>query len=197
MFRSSLVALAATALLVTGCTVSTSTSTGSLSVEDLKFSSTKDGSQVRSDATFKPGEVVYILFKVKGFKNDDQGKAHVQEDLIVKGPDGKEVLNQKNLLDFNDKGGDTLNLDNNLNVPPTFPTGTYSVTIALRDVNGGGTYNHNGSFKLEGAPVGGAAPPAGEETPAAAETPAMEETPATEETPAAEETPASEETPST
>jgi hypothetical protein len=176
MLRNTLAA-AATLLLMTGCTVTTSTSTGSLSAENLRYSGTADASGVRSDATFKPGEVVYILFDVKGFKTDDKGQCHVQEDLLVKAPDGSEVLNKKNILDFTGepKGADSLNLNNDITLPPGAPAGKYSVTISLRDVVSSGTVNQNSGFTIAGD---AAAAPAPTETPAVTEEPAATETPA-------------------
>lgn len=216
MLRSTLAA-AATVLLLAGCTVTTSTSTGSLAVENLRYSSTAEENGVRTDATFKPGETVFVLFDVKGFKTDDKGQVHVQEDLVVKGPDGAELLNKKNILDFtgDPKGGTSLKLNNDITLPAGVPAGKYGVTINLRDVVSSGTHNLNSSFTVAGdaaaapggdpaampgggdpaaAPAGDpAAMPGGTETPAAGmETPAMDTaTPAADATeePVATETP--------
>ena len=141
------------AMACVGCTITTSS--GALTTKNVRFATTEKGETVRSNATFKPGETAWILFDVASFKKDPAGKAHVQEDLVVLGPDGKEVLNKKNLLDFNEdaKGGDVLNLNNHLDLPAGFPGGSYSITMTIRDVVGNSTTTTNTKMTVEGAPA--------------------------------------------
>lgn len=149
-----------------GCTVTTG---GTLAIKNVRFASSKDASTVREKATFKPGESAFILFDVTDAKKDGSGKVHVQEDLSVKDPGGKVIFEKKNLVDFNEdaKGGSTLNLDNNLDLPASFPGGNYSVTMTVRDLNAGNatTATSSSSLTVEaGAPATG-------QTPAPSQTP--------------------------
>ncbi|MEW6279522.1 MAG: hypothetical protein AB1758_12915 [Candidatus Eremiobacterota bacterium] len=184
--RTPLAVLAAilVAWLATGCTVTTSTSTGGLSVNDFKFSAEGPDGESRSDAKFKAGETVYTIFEVTGFKQGDDKKVTLEEDLKVTGPDGKAIIEQDgiSLLDQSyDQAVDTVSAHNKLTLPESAPSGEYKVTMKLKDKVGGGTTTHNSKFTWEGTggPASTGSPDAGEESPSGEETPEGEATPDT------------------
>ena len=150
-------ALVVVSLMGAGCTVTTSVSTGGLGAEELHFA-TKEGGPEVSDKKFKKGEVVWMEFKVTGFKQADDDNVWVQEDIDVTGPDGKSVLKKENLLDLHQKapkGANNVSASNNITLPKGSPVGAYNVKISLRDKVGGGSSTVNTAFEVTD---GGAAP---------------------------------------
>jgi len=147
-----LVVLCFVLLLAGGCTTSSSVSTGGLEAKNMKFSASKDAKDERSDARFKKGETVYVLFDVNGFKQADDDNIWVQQDLDVTGPDGKSVLKKENILDMHEKapkGADNLNANNEIKLPDAAGPGAYKVTISLRDKIGNGTSTNTTNFTVE------------------------------------------------
>ncbi len=139
--------------LVMGCTVSTSTSSGGLTVNDFKFGEGPEG-PARSDPKFKQGEKVFTLFEVKGCKQGDDKKVVISEALIVTGPDGKEVINAPDISLIDkayEESVDVVSGHNELTLPDGLPSGKYEVKMKLTDKNGGGVTNHNSSFSWEGS----------------------------------------------
>lgn len=65
-------------LLASGCTMTTSVGTGGLKADNMKMSAAKDGED-RSNHTFKKGEVVWVAFDIKGFKQADDGDVWVRK----------------------------------------------------------------------------------------------------------------------
>lgn len=145
-----------------GCTgVTTSVSTGGLGTEDLHFATKENGPEV-SDKRFKKGEVVWMEFKITGFKQADDDNVWVQEDLDVIGPDGKSILKKENLLDFHEKapkGAGNVSASNNITLPKDSAPGAYNVKISLRDKVGGGSATVNTGFEVIDA--GGSPAPEG------------------------------------
>jgi hypothetical protein len=138
-------------LLAGGCSSSTSSSGTGLRADDLKMAAEKNGAN-RGDHKFKKGEVVWLQFKVMGFKQADDGNVWVQQDLDVTAPDGKNILHKDNILDFHQvapKGADSVDASNDITLPPGAPSGEYKVSIALRDKVWGGNATSNFSFTVE------------------------------------------------
>ncbi len=153
MTRHILAILVVCLALVAGCTVTTSTSSGGLTVNDFKFGEGAEG-PARSDPKFKEGEKVFTLFEVKGFKQGDDKKVVISEALTVTGPDGKEVINAPDisLIDKSyEESVDVVKGHNELTLPDGLPSGKYEVKMKLTDKNGGGVTNHNSSFTWEGS----------------------------------------------
>lgn len=138
-------------LLATGCTVTTTTGTGTLRSDNVKMGTSKDGED-RSDHKFKKGETVWLAFDIKGFKQADDGDVWVQEDLDVTAPDGKSILHKENILDLHqkaDKGAANVHATNEISLPKPPVAGTYTLKITLRDKIGNGTQTSNSTFVVE------------------------------------------------
>lgn len=148
-----LLAILVVCLALVGCTVTTSTSSGGLTVNDFKFGEGAEG-PTRSEPKFKEGEKVFTLFEVKGFKQGDDKKVVISESLTVTGPDGKEVISAPDisLIDKSyEESVDVVKGHNELTLPDGLPSGKYEVKMKLTDKNGGGVTNHNSSFTWEGS----------------------------------------------
>lgn len=134
-----------------GCTgVTTSVSTGGLGTEELHFAAKEGGPEV-SDKKFKKGDVVWMEFKITGFKQAEDDNVWVQEDIDVTGPDGKSIVKKENLLDLHQKapkGADNVSASNNISLPKDSLPGAYNVKISLRDKVGGGSSTVNTGFEV-------------------------------------------------
>lgn len=92
--------------------------------------------QKRKPSIFQPGETVYLVFNVDGFEIAD-GKAWIQEDLLVRYPDDSIGLKLENVIDFHEtvvKEG-PIELTNNIALPANALPGRYTITMTLRDKN--------------------------------------------------------------
>lgn len=93
-----------------------------------------DAESVRRPAIFQPGETLFIVFEVSGYKRED-AKAWLQEDLSVRYPDDSMGLKLENINDFNrelEQEG-PIRFENNIAIPEGAQPGRYTVTITIRD----------------------------------------------------------------
>ena len=118
-----------------GAVSSKTSAYGILSVGQFKFAE-GDPENERKPAIFKPGEKVFIVFSINGGKEVDD-KVWLQEDLIVRYPDGTTGLKLENLIDFNEKlpKKSPVEMTNNIALPPDAVPGRYTVSIIIRDKN--------------------------------------------------------------
>ncbi len=132
-----------------GCAL---TGTGTLKLENVRFAEGKEGPEV-PDATFVLGQPIYVLFQIKGFSTDTSGMLKVQEDLLVTGPDGSEVLDKKNVLDLNldAAGGDSLTANNEITLHDDAKAGDYRVTLLVHDRISGSDLEQEVKFSVQGA----------------------------------------------
>ncbi|HPQ80158.1 MAG TPA: RDD family protein [bacterium] len=89
---------------------------------------------IRRPAIFQPGETLYIVFEVSGYRREDS-KAWLQEDLSVNYPDDSLGLKLENINDFNQellKEG-PIRFENNIAIPEGAQPGRYTVTVTIRD----------------------------------------------------------------
>ncbi|MBI2346417.1 MAG: RDD family protein [Deltaproteobacteria bacterium] len=88
----------------------------------------------RTPPTFLPGETAFFLFEVHGYTKDDR-QVWIQQDLVIRYPDGSFGLRQENMIDYKQivRGTGAIELINNVNLPLTAMPGTYQVFITLRD----------------------------------------------------------------
>ena len=135
-----------------GCDfVTTTISTGGLSVSDTKMSLAKGGADV-SSRKFKKDGPIFVQFTVKGIKQSDDDQVWIQQDLLLVGPDGKEVLKKENMLDMHEKapkGTNLGNFSNTIDLPNNAVVGQYKVTLSVRDKVSGGTATTNLAFTAE------------------------------------------------
>lgn len=93
-----------------------------------------DSSNTRMPPTFEPGETLYIIFDVNGYRRDET-KVWLQEDLDVNYPDGSAGLKLENINDFNKEVTQEgpIRFENSIEIPQNAQVGRYSVTITIRD----------------------------------------------------------------
>ncbi|MFH0800693.1 MAG: RDD family protein [Pseudomonadota bacterium] len=93
-----------------------------------------DPASTRSPSFFQPGEMLFIIFEVTGFKRD---KNHVwlQEDLNIRYPDDSVGLKLENINDFNQYlvQEEPIRFENNITIPENAQSGRYTVTLTIRD----------------------------------------------------------------
>lgn len=111
----------------------------------------------QSDATYKPGDVVWIymnLTNAKYDKNPDSSYLFsIPEHLTVKGPEGDVQLDQDFLIEpinlSKEKNPNQLYLTNNINTLTNSPEGEYQVEITVTDKLSEKTSNVTSKFWLK------------------------------------------------
>jgi len=104
-----------------------------LSVQSFRFAA-GDPNDIRVPATFNPGETVFMIFELAGYKKEDR-KVWLQEDLAVRYPDNTIGLRQNNIVDYQQvvKGSGPIEFTNNITLPRNANPGQYEVFITVRD----------------------------------------------------------------
>lgn len=89
---------------------------------------------IRTPVIYRPGETVYLVFEVDGFKRDKKN-VWLQEDLAVRYPDDSVGLKLENLNDFNQEVAEAgpIRFENHIAIPAGAMPGRYSITITIRD----------------------------------------------------------------
>ena len=132
---------------------------GNLTVGQFSFAAGSPD-QKRKPSIFEPGEKVYLVFNIDGFAIED-GKAWIQEDLLVRYPDDSIGLKLENVIDFHEtvtKEG-PVELSNNIVLPANALPGRYTVTMTLRDKNSGRQLKEQRFFYVTPAAGSPAEPP--------------------------------------
>jgi hypothetical protein len=136
------------------CRASTSLSVG-LSVDDAVLAAkTDDQWQVVEDNVFQRGDIIgLVMLNVSGFKKGEDGLNWMDLDLVVKGPDGAVILDEKELLG---EAGHIDMPDNTAKSPVgSFYTtdelepGDYVIKVTLYDKVGKGSTTHTKKIILE------------------------------------------------
>lgn len=116
--------------------------------EDFKFC---DGERGAEKESFKDSETVWIYFKVKGFKKNENGDIWLQEDLKVRDSSGIVIIDKPNILDLKKEKSKTCNLintNNYIELSPVVRPGKTTVQITLRDKIGGGSKTIEKTFTI-------------------------------------------------
>lgn len=120
--------------------------TGIMTIGDFNFAEGQP-ENIKKPAIFKPGNTIFIVFTMNGGAKKN-GKLWIQEDLIVRYPDGSEGLKLDNVIDFHDelKIPGPIEMVNNIDLPQDAVAGRYTVSIVLRDKNTGRQLNEQRFF---------------------------------------------------
>jgi len=104
-----------------------------LSIHAFRFAAS-DPTQTRRPALFEPGENLFLLFEVDGYKFDG-ARVWLEEDMSVRYPDGSMALKLENISTLNRELTQTgpVRFENNIALPPNAQPGRYTVTITIRD----------------------------------------------------------------
>jgi len=160
------------ALLVAGCTSSTSTETSfGLDIGDSTLAVENATGQVEAvtDATFTQGDRIYlVLSNIDGFQQTDAGDYAPQANLTVTGPDGETVASGDQLLS-SDLGSrmqsSTLpSLSTHWQSSTDDPEGQYTFEVVVYDSAGSGTATKSMAFQLQAAEDGTDTGDTGQET---------------------------------
>lgn len=143
----------------------TSTPPPSLEVAELGFAAeepTEHGTYAEQpDATYGFDEVVWLYFDVNGVTGESGGSGEVtidlQEDLTVEGPEGSTVFDKQFSFDreFPESRLDSFFIVNDLTMPRSGVSGTYTVDAEFTDRVSGQSTTISGEFSVE-RPVGSA-----------------------------------------
>lgn len=141
-------------IIFPACRASTSLCVG-LSPDDTVLAIKSDNQwQVVDSNVFQRGDVIgLVMLKVTGFKKGEDGLNWMDIDLLVKGPDGEVILDEKELLG---EAGH-IDMENNTAESPlgSFYTseelepGEYVMQVTLYDKVGKGSTSHSEKIILE------------------------------------------------
>jgi uncharacterized RDD family membrane protein YckC len=122
---------------------------GLLNIKEFNFAGNTP-EELRRPPIFKAGETVYIVFMVNGGK-EKFGKVWIQEDLIVRYPDGNIGLKLDNIIDFHEAvpAQGLIELTNNMALPPDAMPGRYTVSLIVRDKHTGRQINEQHFFYVQ------------------------------------------------
>lgn len=106
-----------------------------LEITNVRFA-VNDPTKLISPPSYRGGEIVYLLFDVRGFVKQGR-KAWIEEDVRVVYPDGTAGLSQENVSPgpqiLDDKSKKTLAFENPIPLPSNAAPGVYQIQITLRD----------------------------------------------------------------
>jgi len=128
-----------------------STSTA-MKVSEFYLSAGPDPTQIRSDAVFHPGDLVFAFFKLSGFQKPNGGKVELVEDVQIEAPNGELLVDKSNVVSFSQSLGDKAQnvlFANQILLPPNPQTGSYKVLLILRDLNSGGQLVYEKNFMIQ------------------------------------------------
>jgi len=72
-----------------------------LKITEFYFSAGADPSQIRTDTVFHRGDLIFTFFKLAGFQKDNSNKISLFEDVSIKNPQGKLILNETEVIHLN------------------------------------------------------------------------------------------------
>lgn len=106
-----------------------------LMIRDFEFAA-GNAKSTRRSGIFKPGEEIFLNFKVDGYAMKDS-KVWLQEDLQVRYPDGSVGLKMENVLEYHEtlEVKEPVELTNKVILPENATAGRYTVMITLKDKN--------------------------------------------------------------
>lgn len=104
-----------------------------LSTKNFRFAA-GDASTLRKPSIYQPGETLYIVFDVDGYKVE-KGRVWIQEDLSIRYPDDTIGLKLENINDFSQEMEEEgpIRFTNNIAIPDGAQAGRYTVTVTIRD----------------------------------------------------------------
>lgn len=104
-----------------------------LSIKNFTFAE-GEASYTQKSLSFRPGDKLFMLFEVNGYKKDGS-RVWLEEDLLVRYPDDSVGLKLEKINEFNQEihGAGPIRFENNIMIPQDAEPGRYTVTITVRD----------------------------------------------------------------
>jgi len=123
-----------------------------LGIHNFRFLRTEDDAEPLNPPAYRPGSTVWARFDITGFKLAEKNRLHLEYDIAVLSPAGKQIYSQANAAVEKDQsfypkryvpGAFSLNLT------PAVKPGAYTVVLTLRDGVGGQTAESRHVFTVE------------------------------------------------
>ena len=124
----------------------------SITVENFRFLRKEDDRTPLEIPAYSPGDKVYALFEMTGYKVGPDKQYHLAYGLTVLGPDGKPFLQQPQAAELDSNSyypaqfvpGNLV-----LTTAPNSATGQYVVVLTVKDLLGQQSYEAKYAFSLE------------------------------------------------
>ncbi len=123
-----------------------------LKVTEFYLSAGPDPTQIRSDAVFHPGDLIFAFFKLAGFQKESSGKAELIEDVQMEAPNGELLLDKTDVIKFSQSLADKVQhvlFANQILLPQNPQTGSYKILFILHDQNTNTQLVYEKSFVLQ------------------------------------------------
>jgi hypothetical protein len=123
-----------------------------LVVRNFRFLRSEEDSAPLASPSYRPGDVVWARFDITGFKLAEKNQMHVEYDISVLSPSGKNLYTQQNAAvekqpSFYPKRYVPGTLS--LNLQPTIKPGEYTIQLNLRDEVGKQIAESRHAFRIE------------------------------------------------
>jgi uncharacterized RDD family membrane protein YckC len=129
-----------------------STTSSSLKITEFYLSSGPEPTQIRNDAIFHRGDLIFAFFKLTGFQRGGAGNAVLTEDLQLEGPNGEILFNKPGLVTYSQnlpEGSQHILFANQLTLLRDTPLGTYRLIVVLKDSLSRGQLVFEKSFSIQ------------------------------------------------
>jgi hypothetical protein len=128
-----------------------------LAIQTVRLAQYEDGPPVSSGFEFFPGDSVFVRGEVGGYKATEAGKIHLEFEMIAVDPEGlalSEPVRGKVQAELAPEDKDWLpKVRGTFLVPPTAPTGNYSLTIRVTDKMASASATTQTTAKVRGVAV--------------------------------------------
>lgn len=128
------------------------TTSDKLNLAEFYFATGPEPSQIRHDRKFRPGDSIYVFFKVEGFESNPEKDASLSEDLNVEGPKGKIVLSEPQIVQLTkpiDEKSKAILFANNIKLPKDTAKGEYRVIFTVYDHVADTQFSFEKKFNLQ------------------------------------------------
>lgn len=123
-----------------------------LSVQNFRFLRSEDDSEPLSPPAYRPGSAVWARFDITGFKLGEKNRLHLEYDIAVLSPAGKQIYSQANAAVEKDESfypKRFVPAAFSLSLTPTVKPGPYTVVLSLRDGIGAQSAESRHVFTVE------------------------------------------------
>lgn len=123
-----------------------------ITVQDFHFLRQENDRQPLEVPAYRPGDAIYAIFEMVGYKIGPENQYHVAYGLTVLRPDGKPFLDQPKAADFQKSSFYPAQfVPGNFSVTTSADTsrGEYIIILTVRDLIGNQTYQTKQAFSIE------------------------------------------------
>lgn len=128
------------------------TTSDKLTLVEFYFATGPAPGQIRKDATFRSGDLIFLFFKVQGFQLNEQQEASVREDLRVEDPEGKVLVSQPNVVELTKavkENNPSMLFANQVKMPREAPLGKYRAVFTVYDTVAQTQFSFEKTFDLQ------------------------------------------------